>query len=81
MPHQENKNVTLGCTMAFNGKLDLARTDVTQGLIHKAMNQRDQRLFLLSCRFGRALRKRLILNNNKACFTIKTNSGDIVNEL
>lgn len=34
--------------MPFNGKLDSARTDVTQDLIHKAMNQTDQRLFILS---------------------------------
>ncbi len=37
----------MGYTMPFNGKLDSARTDVTQGLIHKAMNQIYQRLFIL----------------------------------
>ncbi len=47
MPHQENKNVALSYTMPFNGKLDSAGTDVSQRLIHKAMNQTGQRLFIL----------------------------------
>ncbi len=80
MPHQENKNVALSYTMPFNGKLDSAGTDVSQRLIHKAMNQTGQRLFILwDILFWR--RKQLILNNDKACLTMKTNSGYIVIEL
>lgn len=37
----------IGYSMSFTGKLDLARTDVTQGLIHKAMTQTDHRIKLL----------------------------------
>lgn len=47
MPHQENRNVTLGYTMSFKRMLDKARAGVTQGSIHKAMNLKDQRLFVL----------------------------------
>lgn len=47
MPHQENKNATLGYTMSFTRKFDLGRTDVTQGLIHKAMSQTDHGLYIL----------------------------------